>query len=206
MLLGDHAGPALALLRRTGLEADLAPGANATAAAIVPALPRQLELRLAAWLQGAKASAILRRHRFGRRRSERVLHLLALQPVEEHTNASREAAVRRLIRRAGEDDLALVILWRRIQLAQGEPHPAASARLDALEEALARARAAGALALQRQDLALDGRQVMTVLGCDPGRAVGRALDYLTERVIEDPACNTPEALRAILSSWREECS
>jgi tRNA nucleotidyltransferase (CCA-adding enzyme) len=203
VLLGDHAGPALALLRRTGLEADLAPGANVAAAAIVPALPRQLELRLAAWLQGAKAAAILRRHRFGRRRSERVLHLLELQPVEAQTHADREASLRRLIRRAGEDDLALVILWRRIQLSEGEPDPEASAGLDRLEAALARVRAAGALALQRQDLALDGREVMTALGCEPGRIVGRALDYLTDRVIEDPASNTPEALRALLASWRE---
>jgi tRNA nucleotidyltransferase (CCA-adding enzyme) len=201
LLLGDHAGPALALLRRTGLEADLAPGANADAARLVPALPRQLELRLAAWLQGAKAAAILRRHRFGRRRSERVLHLLDLQPVEAQVHLGREAAVRRLVRRAGEEDLAVAIEWRRIQLERVAPDAEASARLDALQHALARVRAAGTLALQRQDLAIDGREVMTLLGCEPGPSVGRALDYLTERVIEDPACNTPDALRAILAGW-----
>jgi len=204
LLLGDHAGPGLALLRRTGLEADLAPGANADAAVVVPALPRQLELRLAAWLQGAKAAAILRRHRFGRRRSEQVLHLLSLQPLEAQIQPGREAAVRRLIRRAGEEDLAAATLWRRIQLERVAPDAEASARLDALEEALARVRSAGALALQRQDLALDGRAVMTLLGCEPGRTVGLALDYLTERVIEDPECNTPGALRAILAQWHAE--
>jgi len=201
LLLGAHAGPALALLRRSGVEAELAPGANADAFAIVPALPRVLELRLAAWLSGAKAAAILRRLRFGRRRSERVLHLLALQPVEAQANPGREAGVRRLIRRAGEGDLPWLIHWRRLQLAAAGPDREASARLDALEAALSRVRAAGELALRRQDLALDGRAVMEALGCEPGRTVGRALDYLTERVIEDPACNTPGRLRALLARW-----
>jgi hypothetical protein len=31
--------------------------------------------------------------------------------------------------------------------------------------------------------------------------VGRALAYLTDRVLEDPACNTPEALRTLLAEW-----
>lgn len=67
--------------------------------------------------------------------------------------------------------------------------------------AVERARRAGAIALYRQDLALDGRAVMRILGCPPGPQVGRALAFLTERVIDDPECNTPEGLRALLEEW-----
>jgi len=74
-------------------------------------------------------------------------------------------------------------------------------RLDALEAALARVRAAGTLALHRFDLALDGEAVMQALNCGPGRVVGAALRFLTERVLEDPACNTPECLCALLAEW-----
>jgi hypothetical protein len=76
-------------------------------------------------------------------------------------------------------------------------------RLRALEEAIERVRSAGAVALHRGDLALDGAGVMRALGCGPGPQVGRALAYLTERVIEDPARNHPDALRALLSQWQE---
>jgi tRNA nucleotidyltransferase (CCA-adding enzyme) len=71
-------------------------------------------------------------------------------------------------------------------------------RLDALEGLLARVLAAGALALRRRDLALSGHEVMEILGSGPGRHVGEALRHLTERVIEDPACNTREGLTALL--------
>ena len=59
----------------------------------------------------------------------------------------------------------------------------------------------GTLALRRFDLALDGADVMRILGCGPGRTVGRALAHLTDCVVEDPSRNTPEALRALLESW-----
>jgi len=46
--------------------------------------------------------------------------------------------------------------------------------------------------------------VREVLGCGPGRVVGQALRHLTDRVVEDPARNTPEQLRALLERWAAE--
>jgi hypothetical protein len=43
---------------------------------------------------------------------------------------------------------------------------------------------------------------MKLLGCGPGPQVGRALRFLTDCVVEDPACNTPDALRTRLASWK----
>ena len=79
--------------------------------------------------------------------------------------------------------------------------PAAARRLQAVEDAVARVCRSGALTLRRLDLALDGGAVMEVLGCGPSPFVGRALDYLTDCVVEDPSRNTPEHLRELLAAW-----
>ena len=114
--------------------------------------------------------------------------------------------MRRLLRRAGENDFDALVALRRAELERGEAArrsdaAAASERLRALEQAVARVRRSGALALHRFDLAIRGDEVMRLLGGGPGPHVGRALRFLTECVIEDPACNTPDALRARLASW-----
>jgi tRNA nucleotidyltransferase (CCA-adding enzyme) len=117
--------------------------------------------------------------------------------------------VRRLLRRTGEGEFDGLLALRRAELERGEASKRPDAgtareRLSALEQAAARAREAGALALHRFDLAIRGDEVMRILGCGPGPRVGRALRFLTDCVIEDPACNTPDALRARLAAWLSE--
>ena len=206
LLLAPHAGAGLALLRRTQVESLLAPGAAADAAEVVPALPLDLELRLAGWLRGARASAVLRSHRYARRTVARVERLLRLHPLEQGAEAAHDASVRRLLRRAGESDFDALVALRRAELEQGEAArrsdaAAARERLRQLEQAAARVRRSGALALHRFDLAIRGDEVVRLLGCRPGPRVGRALRFLTECVIEDPTCNTPDRLRARLARW-----
>jgi len=200
LLRGSQAGEGLALLRRTGIEAALAPGVSPGAARLVDALPPRLELRLAAWLRGARALSILRRLRFSRGRAERVERLLRLHPVDALADPAREGSVRRLLKKAGGDwdDLRLL---RRAELRLEGAGPAAEACMAALEAAVARAERSGRLALHRLDLALDGKAVMAALGCGPGPAVGEALAHLTERVLDDPACNTREDLERLLREW-----
>ena len=205
LLLAPHAGAGLALLRRTQVESVLAPGAAADAAEVVPALPLDLELRLAGWLRGARVSAVLRGHRYARRTIARIERLLRLHPIERGAEPAHDASVRRLLRRAGESDFDALLALRRAELASedaaGRGDAAAGGRLRDLEQAAARVRRSGALALHRFDLAIRGDEVVRLLGCRPGPQVGRALRFLTECVIEDPACNTPDRLRARLASW-----
>jgi tRNA nucleotidyltransferase (CCA-adding enzyme) len=208
LLLAPGAGAGLALLRRTGVEALLVPGAAADAAEVVPELPLDLELRLAGWLRGARADLVMREHRYGRRRLTRVERMLRLHPLERAAEAGHDPSLRRLLRRAGDDFDALVAL-RRAELERGEASrlPGAAAALASLrevEQAAARVRRAGALALHRFDLAIRGEEVMHLLGCGPGPQVGRALRFLTECVIEDPSCNTTERLRERLAGWKPE--
>jgi tRNA nucleotidyltransferase (CCA-adding enzyme) len=206
LLLAPHAGAALSLLRRTQVESQLAPGAAPDAAEVVPALPLDLELRLVAWLRGARVASVLRSHRYARRTVARVERLLRLHPLEQAADPAQDASVRRLLRRTGDEDFDRLLALRRAELERGEASKradagAARARLAALERAATRVREAGALALHRFDLAIRGDEVMQLLGCGPGPRVGRALRFLTDCVIEDPACNTPEGLRARLSAW-----
>jgi tRNA nucleotidyltransferase (CCA-adding enzyme) len=201
LFAAPHPELGIALLRRTGIEADLAPGALQDAARVVAVLPTDPSLRLAGWLRGTSAESILLRLRFPRARVREVVGLLRVHPIEGGVDPDRAADVRRLMRRAGEENLPRLFALREAELAAraGEAEAARAAeRLAALRTAIARVKSGGALALRRRDLALRGDDVMRILGCRPGREVGRALAWLAERVIEDPSCNTPERLRALL--------
>jgi tRNA nucleotidyltransferase (CCA-adding enzyme) len=209
LLMAREAARGLALLRRTGIEGDLAPGTSRNAAAVVGALPEDLDLRLAGWLLHTNAEAILRRLRFPRRTVLRVAHLLRRHPIGADVNPKRDAAVRKLIKRLGPEDLEALFALREVEIAVGSDAEASAAELEKLRSvraAIARIRRSGALALRRFDLAITGQEVMEVLGCGPGRRVGQALRHLTDQVVEDPACNTPEQLLAMLESWASQRS
>jgi len=204
LLLAPSAGPALELLRRSGIEAELAPGVAPDASRVVAELPPQLELRLAGWLRGTRSTRILRRLRFPRRTAEQVERLLRGHPVDAGVDPSSEPSVRRRIKRVGRDNVDGLVALRRAELARGTPQDGAdpgeaSALLERFAAAVTRLREAGSLALGRQDLALGGAEVMTLLGVHPGPEVGRALRWLTERILEDPSLNTPDGLRALLA-------
>ena len=72
-----------------------------------------------------------------------------------------------------------------------------------LEQAISQIQRAGP-PLVAQDLAIDGRAAMAVLGVGPGPHVGEALRHLLDRVLEDPALNAPAALEEELRRWWAE--
>lgn len=203
LVLAPGVAAGLDLLRNGGLETHLAPQAAPDASAVVAAIPARLETRLAGWLRGARSNAILRSLRFSRRTTESVAHILRCHPVERNVDTQRDAAVRRHLKRIRPEQTQDLIALRRAELRFGEPagSPRAAAdlaQLDALIAAFDRVIRAGELALRRQDLAIDGEELMRVMGTGPGPQVGRALAFLTDRVIEDPSLNTPENLRRLL--------
>ena len=202
LLLAPGAADGLRWLRASGIEVELAPGALADAGRVVAALPADLELRLAGWLRGTRSTAVLRNLRFSRRANHAVERLLRWHPIDAGVEPSREANVRRHMKRVGPDQVERLLALRRAEL--GPDAGAAAAALEALEAGIARVEEAGRLALQRQDLAIDGREVMAALGRGPGPHVGEALSWLTERVLDDPAINTAERLRAVLVDFSAE--
>lgn len=50
-------------------------------------------------------------------------------------------------------------------------------------------------------IALDGNQIMEILGVEPGRLVGEALEYLEDVVLQDPELNQEQTLTQILLEW-----
>lgn len=202
LLLSTHVARGLRLLRAAGLEAWLAPGVRNDAADVVAALPAELELRLAGWLRGTRSAAILRDLRFSRRTNQAVEQLLRWHPIDAGVDPSRDPNVRRHMKRVGPDRVEALLALRQAELSHEAPDAAAG--LAALVAGIARVEAAGRIALQRQDLAIDGWQVMEAMGNGPGPHVGRALEWLTDRVLEDPSRNTPDALRRLLASFVAE--
>jgi hypothetical protein len=103
-----------------------------------------------------------------------------------------DAAVRRFIRKVGPgciDDL----LALRAADNEGSGLPADSGHLAELASRV-QAELAADIVLGRNQLAIDGNDLMAELGLPPGRVLGRLLDDLTERVMAEPALND----RAIL--------
>jgi tRNA nucleotidyltransferase (CCA-adding enzyme) len=190
LLLAPGVEAGLALLRRTGIEADLAPGTREDGGALVAALPAELPLRLAAWLRGTHAESILLRLRFPRRVVATVARLVALHPIDAR-RLRGDADVRRLVRRVGEQGIDELLRLREAEIRAGGDSAVQRDGLAILRDRIDRVQRAG-------ELAIDGATVMAALGCGPGPEVGAALHYLTDCVLEDPTCNTREALIAKL--------
>jgi tRNA nucleotidyltransferase (CCA-adding enzyme) len=58
-------------------------------------------------------------------------------------------------------------------------------------------------ALKVTDLAIDGKDVMRILGIAPSREIGVILERLLERVLDDPSLNEREKLEAMLPEVRD---
>ena len=197
LLLAPAPARGLDALRRSGLEAVLAPGVGVHAGELVERAPATVSWRFAAWLLGTPAASILATLRTPRDRARWIEAVVALHPIER-TLPPREAACRRAVRRLGSP-VALRTLagLRRLELAL--------AGRGGLERSWEERFAQALAALERGPearLVWSGREVMEVLELDPGPEVGRVLAFLRERVARDPSINTPEGLRSCLEAWR----
>jgi tRNA nucleotidyltransferase (CCA-adding enzyme) len=224
LLLAPHVRRGLDLLRRTrllalvlGSLAELPPRPLRHAFDTVDALQPDLALRLAALLHVVAvpsrpgAAAELEQILDGLR-LPRLVREAAASVALEHgcVLAPRRAApprtaaeVRRWMSRLGPARARQVLaLWEAdaCSLRAGERarrERAAARSLRGRVTRIARARPP----LAPQDLAIDGRAVMAVLGVAGGPVVGEALRHLLDRVIEDPRLNTADALASELREW-----
>ncbi len=132
----------------------------------------------------------MERLRFSRREIEDAAHLVRVH-MDMIPEEASDAAVRRWVRRVGEDrvwDLYRIHLadWRGNR-RRGDPAP-----LVAMYRRV-RAVLREEHALGRQDLAIGGRELLD-LGVERGPAMGEILEALLQRVVEDPSRNTRERL------------
>jgi tRNA nucleotidyltransferase (CCA-adding enzyme) len=146
------------------------------------------------------AREIMGRLRFGNDAIDHVSRLIALhmRDLDYHPGWS-DAAVRRLIRTVGEEDLPGFFSLREADI---RAHGVVDERLDLFLEL--KTRICGLLETPfprgTHDLAIDGLKVMEVLGLAPGPEVGRTLKWLVEETTEHPEWNTEEALVRLLQS------
>ncbi len=144
---------------------------------------------------GAEVSAeILRRLRFSRDTISAV-SLLVKEHMFVYGPQVTDAGLRRLVGRIGRENIADLFELRRADIVAsgGLPDP----WLDDTWERVC------AIVEERQptgqtDLAIDGNDVMRATGWEPGPKVGRALDMLLERVIQEPELNERSKLLALL--------
>ena len=204
LLLGDHPAEGLGLLRRTGLESQLVRGTRSDAGALIAALPRDLPVRMTAWLRGSQPHPLLRRLRFGIDRSRHVERLLEHHPLDASVNPARDRALSKLLRQLAPADLEALFEMREWELQHddGQTDVAhARKQLAAVRSGIERVRLNRERSERRTELALDGQAVMQLLGCGPGRRVGAALRFVAELVNANPSSNEPVALRKALLEW-----
>lgn len=143
---------------------------------------------------------LLTRLRFSNEERERIAHLVRNHLVCYSDDWS-DAAVRRFIRRIGRERLDdLYALNRADVLGKGKD---ATSDLEALEKLKGRVTAvlAAGDALGVKDLAVNGHDLMRELGMKPSRELGVVLEWLLERVLEDPKRNDRGALLELAKEW-----
>jgi putative nucleotidyltransferase with HDIG domain len=145
--------------------------------------------------------AMLTRFKLPRVEREAIVHLVR-EHLFEYRPEWTDAAVRRFVKRVGEANLEDLFTLRAadaVGTRQGEPD---LSNLDAFRRRIVDVLASKP-ALSTRELALDGNELMAVLGLSPGPRVGAILDALVERVLDDPALNTREQLLAIARALPE---
>ncbi len=146
------------------------------------------------------AQAILGRLRVPRSLSERVVHLVR-NHMFSYEPAWSDMAVRRFIARIGRDAIEeLLVLREADNIGSGQPEDRS---LDELRRRVADQLAAD-VALDRSDLAIDGRDLIGELGMTPGPALGHVLDELLERVVAEPALNNRPTLLLLAQSTQAD--
>lgn len=142
------------------------------------------------------ARLVLERLKFSREFKEKVLHLISHHLFSYPTTP---AGLRRFLRRVGPEAVEDLLELRRADILGTDPQ----ADLSPLEEFSQRLKKIQqeSLAFSLKNLAINGYDVMEHLNLSPGPAVGKALNYLLEKVLEDPSLNTREALLGELKRW-----
>ena len=135
------------------------------------------------------ADDFLDRLRAPRAVRERVVALVRQHMFSYESNWS-DSAVRRFILKVNEHGPGALEELLALRQADnlGSGLPAGAGRLGELRARIA-AELAAEVVLDRRGLAIDGEDLMTELGLEQGPLLGRILDELLERVINDPGLN-----------------
>lgn len=148
------------------------------------------------------AEDIMERLRLSKKMIRKVTNLISLHMIGYDSGWSN-GAVRRLIRRAGPDNMEQLLSFRRADLLA---HGRIDRKMDQLSELEKRVEELrkGSLLRNRQNMAIDGNMVMEIMEINPGPAVAKILDMLMERVTDTPELNTKDRLVALLEEIKRD--
>jgi tRNA nucleotidyltransferase/poly(A) polymerase len=152
-----------------------------------------------------KGSAVATSDVLGRLRYPKVFVDKCRRLVEHHMYNYlpewKDATVRRFMRTLGEDNLDDMFLLREADCRSrdllSEIDNVADLRDRVAREIDARH------TLRLADLAVDGSDVIAACGVEPGPSVGAILDYLLDRVIDEPKLNDRKRLLEIARKWKD---
>jgi len=142
------------------------------------------------------ADAICRRWKLSNADRERVVALVA-QHMFFYTPDWTDGTVRRFVRKVGAELVPALFALREGDIAGRGFDEDPDRELGELRRRIA-AVAAEDAAMGVGDLAIDGRDVMRILGIPPSRRIGELLEQLLERVLDQPALNNPAELERLL--------
>ncbi|MBI2774308.1 MAG: HD domain-containing protein [Chloroflexi bacterium] len=143
----------------------------------------------------AIARRILRRWKLDKATVEQVAHLVRNHMFWYQPDWT-SSAVRRFIRKVGLESIPVLFALRKADnIGSGARAP----RMFALDELWLRVQGEihRANTFSKRDLKVDGNDVMAALGLRPGPEVGRILEALFERVLDEPELNEPATLIAL---------
>ena len=144
------------------------------------------------------AERVLERLRFPGAERAAIVHLVR-EHMFDYQPHWTDAAVRRWLRRVGVDAVADLFDLRIADYLGNGLRAGFPSYLEPMRERIEKL-IAEASALHVSELAIDGHDVMRVLGLPPGPRVGAILESLLERAIEDPSFNRRESLLAALEA------
>ena len=147
------------------------------------------------------ADAVCRRWKLSNAERERVVALVA-QHMFFYTPDWTDGTVRRFVRKVGADLVPALFAIREGDIAGRGFDEDPEGELGELRRRIA-AVAAEDAAMGVGDLAINGRDVMRILGIPPSRRIGELLEQLLERVLDQPALNTPSELERLLREAAE---
>jgi tRNA nucleotidyltransferase/poly(A) polymerase len=139
---------------------------------------------------------ILARLRFSNHIIRKLVNLVRHHMIDYESQWS-DAAIRRLIRRVGPENIVDLIKLRRADTIAHGMNCSSLLLLNELEERIVD-QLKGPVPANTHELAINGHTIMAILGLSPGPEVGSILSNLMEKVIDKPELNTKSHLTTML--------
>ncbi|MBL8992904.1 MAG: HD domain-containing protein [Spirochaetia bacterium] len=148
------------------------------------------------------ASRVMRRLKFSNEDIETVTHLVR-HHMFHYTPEWTKGAIRRFIRNVGEDFIQPLFKLREADRKGNGKRDITCEELEIFKEKIKEVFSEES-AFQIKDLRINGTQLMEKFALRPGPVIGKTLNYLLEKVLDEPELNREEKLMALAEVFVKE--